>query len=52
MDAISSNAVNLGSMLSNVRPPVEASNTSDATAVSKVASCLFQRPTLKSPVKS
>jgi len=38
MDAISSNAVNLGSMLSNVRPPVEASNTSDATAVSKVAS--------------
>jgi flagellar protein FlaG len=47
MDAISSNAVNLGSMLSNVRPPVEASNTSDATAVSKVASVPLPKTNVK-----
>ena len=38
MDAISNNAVNLGSLLSNVKPPIEAAPTSDAKAVSKVAS--------------
>jgi len=47
MDAISSNAVNLGSMLSNVRPPIEASNTSDATAVSKVASVPLPKTNVK-----
>jgi hypothetical protein len=38
MDAISNNAVNLGSLLSNVKAPVETAPTSDAKAVSKVAS--------------
>jgi flagellar protein FlaG len=38
MDVISSNAVNLGSMLPNVKTPVETAPTSDAKAVSKVAS--------------
>ena len=38
MDAISNNAVNLGSLLSNVKAPVETTPTSDAKAVSKVAS--------------
>ncbi len=38
MDAISNNAVNLGSLLSNVKAPVEAIQMSDAKAVSKVAS--------------
>jgi flagellar protein FlaG len=38
MDAISNNAVNLGSLLSNVKAPVEATQMSDAKAVSKVAS--------------
>ena len=47
MDAISSNAVNLGSMLSNVRPPVEASNTTDAKAVSKVASVPLPKTNVK-----
>ncbi len=47
MDAISSNAVNLGSMLSNVRPPVEASNTSDAKTVSKVASVPLPKTNVK-----
>ena len=37
MDAISNNAVNLGSLLSNVKAPAEAASTSDAKAVSKVA---------------
>ena len=47
MDAISSNAVNLGSMLSNVRPPVEAANSSDANAVSKVASVPLPKTNVK-----
>jgi flagellar protein FlaG len=47
MDAISNNAVNLGSMLSNVRPPVEASNSSDANAVSKVASVPLPKTNVK-----
>ena len=38
MDAISNNAVNLGSLLSNVKAPVEATQISDAKAVSQVAS--------------
>ena len=38
MDAISSNAVNLGSLLSNVKAPIETVQTSDANVVSKVAS--------------
>ena len=46
MDAISNNAVNLGSLLSNVRPP-ELTQSSDAMAVSKVASL----PPPKSNVK-
>jgi len=38
MDAISKNAVNLGSMLSKIKAPVEAAPISDAEVVSKVAS--------------
>ena len=38
MDAISKNAVNLGSLLSNVKAPIETVQTSDANVVSKVAS--------------
>jgi flagellar protein FlaG len=38
MDAISKNAVNLGSMLSNVKPPIETAPATDANVVSKVAS--------------
>jgi flagellar protein FlaG len=38
MDAISKNAVNLGSLLSNVKAPIETAQTSDASVVSKVAS--------------
>jgi len=38
MDAISKNAVNLGSMLSNVKAPIETAQATDANAVSKVAS--------------
>ena len=38
MDAISNNAVNLGSLLSNVKAPFDVAQISDAKAVSKVAS--------------
>jgi len=38
MDAISNNAVSLGSMLSKIKAPVEAAPISDAEVVSKVAS--------------
>jgi len=38
MDAISKNAVNLGSLLSNVKAPIETAQASDANVVSKVAS--------------
>jgi flagellar protein FlaG len=38
MDAISNNAVNLGSLLSSPKAPVEQAHTSDSKAVSKVAS--------------
>ena len=38
MDAISKNAVSLGSMLSKIRTPAEAAPISDAEAVSRVTS--------------
>ena len=38
MDAVSNNAVSLGSMLPNVKAPAEATQANDAKAVSKVAS--------------
>ena len=38
MDAISNNVVNLGSLLSKAKAPVEPAQTSDSKAVSKVAS--------------
>ena len=47
MDAISNNAVNLGSLLSNVKAPVDLAQISDAKTVSKVASV----PLPKSDVK-
>ena len=47
MDAISNSAINLGSMLSNVKPPVEASQTTDAKAVSKVASVPLPKTNVK-----
>jgi flagellar protein FlaG len=37
MDAISNNAVNLGSMLSKIKAPVETAPISDTEVVSKVA---------------
>ena len=37
MDAISNNAVSLGSMLSTIKPPVKAVPINDAEAVSRVA---------------
>ena len=47
MDAISSNAVNLGSLLSNVKAPVDTSQLSDAKAVSKVASVPLPKTNVK-----
>ena len=47
MDAISSNAVNLGSLLSNVKAPIDTSQTSDAKAVSKVASVPLPKSNVK-----
>jgi flagellar protein FlaG len=47
MDAISNNAVSLGSMLSKIKPSVEAAPITDAEAVSRVASV----PLLKTNVK-
>ena len=38
MDAISNNAVNMGSLLSNVKAPIATAQTLDANVVSKVAS--------------
>jgi flagellar protein FlaG len=38
MDAISKNAVNMGSLLSNVKAPIATAQTLDANVVSKVAS--------------
>ena len=47
MDAISSNAVNLGSLLSNVKAPIDTSQTSDAKVVSKVASVPLPKTNVK-----
>ena len=47
MDAISNNAVNLGSMLSGVKANVETTQTSDAKAVSKVASVPLPKTNIK-----
>ena len=47
MDAISKNAVNLGSMLSNVKAPIETAQTSDAKVVSKVASVPLPKTNVK-----
>ena len=48
MDVISNNAVNLGSLFSNVKPPAEAAaQTSDVKAVSKVASVPIPKTNVK-----
>ena len=47
MDAISNNAVNLGSMLPKVKPSAEASQTTDAKAVSRVASVPLPKTNVK-----
>jgi len=47
MDAISKNAVNLGSLLSNIKAPIETSQTSDAKVVSKVASVPLPKTNVK-----
>jgi flagellar protein FlaG len=47
MDAISNNAVNLGSLLSNVKAPVDPAQLSDAKAVSKVASVPLPKTNVK-----
>ena len=47
MDAIPKNAVNLGSLLSNVKAPVDAAQLSDAKAVSKVASVPLPKTNVK-----
>ena len=47
MDAISNNAVNLGSLLPNVKATIETATTSDAKAVSKVASVPLPKTNVK-----
>ena len=47
MDAISNNAVNLGSLLSNVKAPVDTTQLPDAKAVSKVASVPLPKTNVK-----
>ena len=47
MDAISNNAVNLGSLLSNVKASTQSAPTSDANAVSKVASVPLPKTNVK-----
>ena len=47
MDAISNKAVNLGSMLSTIKHSIEASQTSDAKAVSNVASVPLPKTNIK-----
>ena len=47
MDAISNNAVNLGSLLSNIKAPSETASTSDAKAVSKVAIAALPKTNVK-----
>jgi len=51
MDAISNNAVNLGSLLSTVKSPVETAQTSDAKTVSKVASVPLPKTNVKESSK-
>ena len=47
MDAISKNVVNQGSLLSNVKAPIEPAQNTDAKAVSKVASVPLPKTTVK-----
>jgi flagellar protein FlaG len=47
MDAISNNGVSLGSLISNIKAPSEAAPTSDAKAVSKVASVPLPKTNVK-----
>ena len=47
MDAISNKAVNLGSLLPNIKAPSETASTSDAKAVSKVASLPLPKTNIK-----
>ena len=47
MDAISNNAVNLGSMLSKIKAPVNPAPVSDAEVVSKVASVPLPKTNVK-----
>jgi flagellar protein FlaG len=47
MDAISNNAVNLGSMLSKIKSPTETAPISDAEAVSRVASVPLPKTNVK-----
>ena len=47
MDAISNNAVSLGSMFSKIKTPVEAAPISDAEAVSRVANVPLPKTNVK-----
>ena len=47
MDAISNNAVSLGSMLSKIKPPIEAAPISDAETVSRAASVPLPKTNVK-----
>ena len=47
MDAISNNAVSLGSMLSKIKTPAEAAPISDSEAVSRVASMPLPKTNVK-----
>ena len=47
MDAISNNAVSLGSMLSKIKTPAEAAPISDSEAVSRVASVQLPKTNVK-----
>jgi flagellar protein FlaG len=47
MDAISNNAVSLGSMLSTIKPPVKTVPINDAEAVSRVASVPLPKTNVK-----
>ena len=47
MDAISSNPVNTGPLVSNLNAPVKSAQTSDAKAVSKVASVPLPKTNVK-----
>ena len=47
MDAVSTNAVSLGSMLSKIKPPLEAAPITDDEAVSRVASVPLPKTNVK-----